>query len=310
MNSYYRIVCVLVCCMWCSPTWLCAKPPDMYADSVLTRYAKLHTTLYVRVDTATRSSIATRSVLYSDIRLFLDGVQFPVVPTLKAPDVLAFPMVYDSVTARVWRMVMGTNHTRERTVRVAIGTGSVPTESPTQTTTLVLYSTGTLLFALGCVLLVALILIVLGLRTGLLRDGDKTTTYSLAYCQMALWFVLVLAAYLFLGILTNQWDGTISGTALVLMGIGAVTPAATATTQAMRQTRAAAQPTVSFWNDVLSDGTKLRLHRLQYIVWTVVLAGVFCWKVWNALAMPDFSEQLLWLLGISSGAYITLRETE
>lgn len=312
MNAYIHSFLVVVCCLVCGSTLYSAEPAPFHVDSVLTQHAKLHTMFYVRIDTATSSSIATRCVEYSTIRLFLDGVQFPTItPQMKAPDVLAFPMVYDSTTARAWRLLLGTNHTRERTVRVAIGRGSAPDKnSPIRTTTLVLYSTGMLLLALGCVVLVAVILVVLGRKTGLLRDGDATTTYSLAYCQMALWFVVVFAAYLFIGILTNQWDGIISSTALVLIGISAATPAATAATQAVRGTAAVPLQTASFLTDLFSCGQKPQLHRLQYIVWTLTLAGVFCWNVWNNLAMPVFSEQLLWLIGISSGAYVTLREKE
>lgn len=312
MNSYLRFCSIVVCCLLYGNALQSAEPIKIGIDTVLTPRASIGNTLWVRVDSATRSGLASRSIDYSKVRLFLNGVQFSTMtPQMKAPDVLAFSLVYDSATARAWRLLLGTKHTRERTVRVAISTSDIPMHSQAENTTmLVLYSTGMFVVALVSVLLVVLVIVVLGRRTALLRDGDKTTSYSLAQCQMALWFVLVFAAYLFIALLTNQWDGIINNTVLVLVGLGAATPAAATAVQTMRETRAAPQPTQSFIVDILSDGTKERLHRLQYVVWTIALGGVFCWTVWNNLAMPAFSTELLLLLGISSGAYVTLRETE
>ena len=84
---------------------------------------------------------------------------------------------------------------------------------------------------------------------------------------------------------------------------------------ATAQTRANAAVTRSasskgFWIDLLDDGSGVSLHRLQILVWTFVLAGIFIVTVWRTLAMPEFSEGLLALMGISSGTYLGFKMPE
>ena len=65
-----------------------------------------------------------------------------------------------------------------------------------------------------------------------------------------------------------------------------------------------------FLDDVLSDSGGPSLHRLQMSIWTVVLALIFIVTAWRSLAMPEFSEGLLALMGISSGTYLGFKSTE
>jgi len=59
-----------------------------------------------------------------------------------------------------------------------------------------------------------------------------------------------------------------------------------------------------FLSDLLTDTNGYSLHRLQVMVWTILLTIVFWASVWTDLAMPQFSDTLLGLMGISSGTYI------
>ncbi len=59
------------------------------------------------------------------------------------------------------------------------------------------------------------------------------------------------------------------------------------------------------WRDlVMDDKGAVALDRLQIVVWTVVLGGVFVATVVWDLTMPEFNGTLLALMGISSGTYI------
>jgi hypothetical protein len=59
------------------------------------------------------------------------------------------------------------------------------------------------------------------------------------------------------------------------------------------------------WRDlVMDDKGAIALDRLQIVVWTVVLGGVFLATVVWDLSMPEFNGTLLALMGISSGTYI------
>jgi hypothetical protein len=49
---------------------------------------------------------------------------------------------------------------------------------------------------------------------------------------------------------------------------------------------------------------------LKRVFWTIVLGGVFVWTVTQVVAMPEFPEGLLTLLGISNGTYVALKVPE
>jgi hypothetical protein len=65
-----------------------------------------------------------------------------------------------------------------------------------------------------------------------------------------------------------------------------------------------------FFVDLLSENNRVTLHRLQIIVWTLVLGVVFVAKVKRELSMPVFSDTLLGLMGLSSITYIALKVPE
>ena len=59
------------------------------------------------------------------------------------------------------------------------------------------------------------------------------------------------------------------------------------------------------WNDILSfGGSDTALHRMQIIGWTAVFSAIFLVETYRALSMPEFSADLLGLMGISSGTYV------
>jgi hypothetical protein len=62
--------------------------------------------------------------------------------------------------------------------------------------------------------------------------------------------------------------------------------------------------------DIMSDENGISIHRFQMVVWTVVLTAIFVWKVCQDFAMPEFSTTLLTMMGISAGAYVTLKVPE
>ena len=54
----------------------------------------------------------------------------------------------------------------------------------------------------------------------------------------------------------------------------------------------------------------MTIHRFQMFAWTLVLAVVFVNGVLSDYAMPHFSNELLGLMGISSGVYIGFKLKE
>jgi len=65
-----------------------------------------------------------------------------------------------------------------------------------------------------------------------------------------------------------------------------------------------------FFADILSDANGVNLHRFQNATWTLVLGGVFVCAVYRELAMPQFSETLLGLMGLSAGTFVAMKSTE
>jgi len=76
------------------------------------------------------------------------------------------------------------------------------------------------------------------------------------------------------------------------------------------QLRDVRNESANFLQDILSDANGVNFHRFQMASWTLVLAVVFLSHVYRELAMPQFSETLLALLGISAGTYLGLKLPE
>jgi len=58
------------------------------------------------------------------------------------------------------------------------------------------------------------------------------------------------------------------------------------------------------------EGKGANFHRLQTALWTIVLGMFFVWNVFQTMSMPELSETLLVLLGISNGTYLNLKAKE
>ncbi len=188
-------------------------------------------------------------------------------------------------------------------------------------------------YCVGLVLFL-IVLFWLAMRTPLLRDrgpstpAGKLAPYSLSRFQMAFWSFLIIAAYVFIWMITEELD-TITGSVLALLGIGSSTALAAtlidkekttpdATGNDAAPAPAAATPpspkkaavSEGFLRDVLSDDSGISLYRLQLLVWTLVLGIIFIASVYNGLQMPQFNPTLLGLMGISSGTYLGFKVPE
>jgi hypothetical protein len=228
------------------------------------------------------------------------------------------------------------------------------------------------------VLIVIMLTVYFGKNSDMLRDSPAVAgtrqTYSLARVQMAWWFVLVVAGFIVIVLVSGNID-SIPATIVALTGISATTGVAavlitprpaqravarkagleerrsaladglvdidaslaganqqlaatpgdstlTALVQGLQDRRAARvaelnrvalelaavspdSPSAGFWHDlVTNDRGAVALDRLQMVVWTVLLGGLYLHSVLYQLTMPDFSTTLLSLMGVSSGAYI------
>ena len=144
-------------------------------------------------------------------------------------------------------------------------------------------------------------------RTDALRDVPALDglkgPYSLGRAQMAWWFFLVVLSYSFIWLVTGDRD-TIPPSVLGLIGISSATALAAAVI-APRSDAAPARRSEGWWKDLVADEQgAVTLDRLQIVVWTLVLSGIFLFSVIWELTMPEFNGTLLALMGVSSGTYI------
>jgi hypothetical protein len=202
------------------------------------------------------------------------------------------------------------------------------------------------------ILLVGFIL--MAKKSEILRDRgpqqDKSTrrTYSLAFTQMAFWTFIVTISYCFIFSITGDLN-TVSGSTLVLLGIGAVTAMTGASMDAGKRSASEENRLAdikkleefnnqtpkpvnqiaeieqrlkrnenstkvlgskNFLDDILTDVEGAAIHRFQMVVWTLILGMVFLVKVRETLSMPQFSTELLSLMGISAGTYLGFKIPE
>ncbi len=214
------------------------------------------------------------------------------------------------------------------------------------------------------------VLIRLARESDILRDrapvvwGNRKP-YSLSAFQATWWFVLILISFIFIWLVTGQYN--LSSTALILLGIGLGTGlGATVIDSNKRATSTDAQtnsdelntlllqkqeletnlneqaksankdefnktkvlynakiadiqkkfpnaigpPHERFYLDILSDASGVSFHRFQMLAWTIVLGIFFIYAVLGRLTMPQFSETLLLLMGVSAGTYLGFKIPE
>jgi len=150
--------------------------------------------------------------------------------------------------------------------------------------------------------------------TAIIRGGSPQVAatkrpYSLSLFQMAWWFFLVIAAYVFIWLINDELN-TITESVLALIGIGAATAIGATVIDGNKQAPSTSDVSEGFFRDVLSDTTGVSLHRFQMFIWTLVLGVIFMASVYKDLEMPQFSATLLGLMGISSGTYLGFKVPE
>ena len=179
----------------------------------------------------------------------------------------------------------------------------------------------------------------------ILRD-TRSGPFSLGRSQMAFWFLLVIVCLVSTLVATGGLE-RLPPQVLVLLGISSATGFASRVINNTKRANLTAEhnaletamqanapafllgggaarlqkianalqlPSPSTWKDFLtdicSDGDGISIYRVQVVFWTLVLGGVFVWTVTQVVAMPEFPEGLLTLLGISNGTYVALKVPE
>ena len=72
-------------------------------------------------------------------------------------------------------------------------------------------------------------------------------------------------------------------------------------------------PSQGFFIDILSDDNGISMHRFQNFAWTLIAITVYLYKVTEiktGCQLPELSDTLLALTGISSATFLVLRSKE
>jgi len=142
--------------------------------------------------------------------------------------------------------------------------------------------------------------------------------FSLARVQLALWTVIISCSFIYLALCKGDCtDAPINQTALILMGIGASVTVASSVIdkKEIADKRKRYQNNVSegFFEDILSDANGVSIHRFQNVVWTAIAMVIYLTKVYavkSGCLLPELSQTLLILTGISSATFVALKGNE
>jgi hypothetical protein len=152
-----------------------------------------------------------------------------------------------------------------------------------------------------------------------LRDDSTQTPKPFSYSrvQLLFWTLVILSCW------AGEWGESgqfwqLNETCLALLGIGGATTLAgrmidardAADARVERQQNLEASK--GFFEDILSDGQGVSVHRFQGLAFNIAYALSFALQTFQAGAkkFPDFEGSTLALLGISAGTYVALKATE
>ena len=197
------------------------------------------------------------------------------------------------------------------------------------------------LMAAGIIIVITALFLVLARYTNLLRDEVNDSEafntnavkiqqllrtkadlnknpYSLTKVQFGLWTVIISSSYIYLSLCKGDCaDLPVNKTALVLMGIysGMAAASTIIDKREINDNRPRHQntPSQGFFTDILSDDNGISLHRFQNLVWSLIAIIVYLYKVAEiktGCILPELSDTLLALTGLSTATYLVLRSKE
>ncbi|MGQ0826944.1 MAG: hypothetical protein ACT4ON_00980 [Bacteroidota bacterium] len=200
-------------------------------------------------------------------------------------------------------------------VQLSIG-NEQGTITDTKTFTIVLYNPWIL--GAGCFLILLLLVsfFYLNYRLPIIKDQNHLPNnqrpYSLSRTQLAWWSIIILASFIFLICVTGELY-TITGSAVILLGISAATTAAGKVIDNKDVNSGNLNrdhPSEGFFMDLLSDNGGVGIHRFQNLAFNIIIGLYFLYEVIVNLHMPEIDSSLLTLMGISSGTYALLKASE
>ena len=290
-------------------------------------------TLVVQLEPGNLAEMITQAqVERQPLGLFVGGWFLPGIPALPqpgVPDVLRYYLERTDDNEAVWSRILGRRFlVSKEPVHVTVGTpnGRVVAASDVRMGVELMDSRIAVVLGLAILLILGLTAY-LAFRTAILRESQfrlpdgRMASYSLGRSQMAFWFINIFVSYLFIWAITGAIP-EITTSVLTLLGIGGATALGARILddnklgqrkeQDPPRAEATIQPSRSFLADLIQDYNQggYSLPRVQMVMWTGAMFVVFWTSVLQKLAMPDFDNTTLALMGISSGTYLGFKIPE
>jgi hypothetical protein len=206
-----------------------------------------------------------------------------------------------------------------RNVKLSIGTPLLPAlpvqkDKATDFTFIIIYKLG--LIAFFIVAGGMIYLLYRFRKSQLFRSTDNAVgvrtdngAYSLAKVQLAFWTVIIILCETYIWCITGVLPD-LSTSSLILLGLSVGTTALSTAVGYANEIKGQTS-SGSFWKDIISDAAGVpSLHRVQMVIWTLLIGFYFVRESWLHFSMPDISENLLILMGISSGTYVAFKTQE
>jgi hypothetical protein len=219
-----------------------AKPPEKVKlrDFLAVKVAHLNALLDQQRCATEADSKPRKIVLYLDNEPVTDLSPYPPLDPEKG--MLVFRLSRTEKTRELWTTLLGRPQWSARPTQVSVGLEDrYAIDSRASIQLAVLPHSWTIGWG---VLFLGLVALFVGLskRSGMIRDDtpgpldSENRPYSLARLQMAWWFFVILAAYLFIGMITGDFSTSLTGTALVLLSVSAGTRLGSALIDASKAT--------------------------------------------------------------------------
>ena len=171
-----------------------------------------------------------------------------------AENIVQFTLSRNDQARINWSSILGSPMTSNDNVAVSLGFADgypLPSANPAATTLpfKVIPVGWFLLWAVFFLILLAVFLYYTSC-TNIIRDPSPASAgslglFSLSRLQGAWWFFVIVASYLFIGIITGDFSNSINSTALILLGIGAGTVVGSAAIDSSTDTPAARNQTAA-----------------------------------------------------------------
>jgi hypothetical protein len=202
-------------------------------------------------------------------------------------------------------------------VSIDIGTTTKMITCNTDKTLTVITSSPTM-FGIGLTVVIIFLIVSVWMafvaKSNILKDRSDSLEkkpYSLARFQLYWWSIIVISSYILLFSIRDHFS-LLNATALILMGISITSTgfAFLIDYSDSDKVRHQDKPGVNFFTDVLSDDDGVSIHRFQNLIFTFLFGIIFIYKVFDTGRMPVFGQTELFLMGLSSAAYLALKAGE